>query len=120
MAGLADDSSTWLLERQLTPKFKRMGTMKEGCGGITEQIPFQGLAPEDIRASRTSLPGSWAAMRPGPTSFASASTPRHDRSNRADSRAQCPRCTSSTRPATELCCPSSLQAFRLRFAVADS
>ena len=56
----ADDRSTWLLERQLTPKFKRMGTMKEGCGGITEQIPFQGLAPEDILSAihQLNTPGS--------------------------------------------------------------
>lgn len=24
------------------------GTTKEGCGGLGEQIPYQGLAPEDI------------------------------------------------------------------------
>jgi hypothetical protein len=36
---------SWFLERGLTPKYAYMGSIKEGCGGLTEQIPFQGLDP---------------------------------------------------------------------------
>lgn len=39
---------TQLLERNYTPKFARMGTTREGCGGLTEQIFFQGLDPQSI------------------------------------------------------------------------
>ncbi|KAF7796015.1 hypothetical protein EIP86_007184 [Pleurotus ostreatoroseus] len=44
--GLGARFGTWLLERQLTPKYAYMGTNKEGCGGLTEQIPHQGLDPQ--------------------------------------------------------------------------
>jgi hypothetical protein len=37
---------TWLLERGLTPKYAYIGAVKEGCGGLTEQIPWQGLDPK--------------------------------------------------------------------------
>jgi hypothetical protein len=37
---------TWLIERQLTPKYGYMGTTKEGCGGLSEQIPYQNLDPQ--------------------------------------------------------------------------
>ena len=43
---LGSKFGTWLLERQLTPKYGYLGTNKEGCGGLTEQIPFQGLDPQ--------------------------------------------------------------------------
>ncbi|KAI0071986.1 thiamine diphosphate-binding protein [Panus rudis PR-1116 ss-1] len=46
--GLGSRFGTWLLERQLTPKYGYMGTNKEGCGGLTEQIPHQGLDPQSI------------------------------------------------------------------------
>ncbi|GMV98900.1 MAG: transketolase [Candidatus Hydrogenedentota bacterium] len=46
--GLGARYGTWLIERGLTPKFARMGVTKPGCGGIEEQVPFQGLAPYDI------------------------------------------------------------------------
>ncbi|TEB05166.1 transketolase [Coprinellus micaceus] len=39
--GLGSKFGTWLLERQLTPKYGYMGTTKEGCGGLWEQIPYQ-------------------------------------------------------------------------------
>ena len=45
---LGSKMGTWLLERHLTPKYGYMGTKKEGCGGLSEQIPFQGLAPSDV------------------------------------------------------------------------
>lgn len=38
--GLGSRLGTMLLERHLTPKFKRIGATKEGCGGLTEQIPW--------------------------------------------------------------------------------
>lgn len=44
--GLGSKFGTWLLERQLTPKYAYMGTTKEGCGGLWEQIPFQNLDPQ--------------------------------------------------------------------------
>lgn len=46
--GLGSKFGTWLLERQLTPKFGYMGSTKEGCGGLWEQIPHQGLDPQSI------------------------------------------------------------------------
>jgi len=46
--GLGSKMGTWLLERQLTPKYAYMGTTKEGCGGLQEQILNQNLDPEAI------------------------------------------------------------------------
>jgi len=46
--GLGSKFGSWLLERQLTPRFGYMGTVKEGCGGLQEQIPYQGLDPQSI------------------------------------------------------------------------
>ncbi|KAJ3556138.1 hypothetical protein NM688_g2190 [Phlebia brevispora] len=46
--GLGVRFGTWLLERQLTPKYAYIGTNKEGCGGLSEQIPHQGLDPQSI------------------------------------------------------------------------
>jgi len=46
--GLGSRFGTWLLERQLTPKYGYLGTSKEGCGGLQEQIPYQGLDPQSI------------------------------------------------------------------------
>ncbi|KAL4930415.1 thiamine diphosphate-binding protein [Aspergillus undulatus] len=37
-----------LLDRGLTPRFRMMGAVKEGCGGLYEQINAQGLGPNDI------------------------------------------------------------------------
>jgi transketolase len=45
---LGSKFGTWLLERQLTPRYGYMGTNKEGCGGMWEQIPHQGLDPQSI------------------------------------------------------------------------
>ncbi|KAG6849285.1 hypothetical protein H0H93_009766 [Arthromyces matolae] len=44
--GLGSKFGTWLLERRLTPKYGYMGSTREGCGGLWEQIPFQGLDPQ--------------------------------------------------------------------------
>lgn len=46
--GLGSKMGTWLLERDLTPRYGYMGTNREGCGGLSEQIPFQGLDPHSI------------------------------------------------------------------------
>lgn len=46
--GLGSKFGTWLLERQLTPRFGYMGATKEGCGGLWEQITFQNLDPQSI------------------------------------------------------------------------
>ncbi|MFC1799007.1 transketolase C-terminal domain-containing protein [Thermodesulfobacteriota bacterium] len=46
--GLGSKLGTWLLERNFTPKYAYMGTTKEGHGGLSEQIPYQGLSAEDI------------------------------------------------------------------------
>ena len=53
--GLGSKMGTWLLERRLTPKYGYMGTVKEGCGGLQEQIPHQGLDPDSIMAKVTQL-----------------------------------------------------------------
>ncbi|KAJ6549473.1 transketolase [Mycena sp. CBHHK59/15] len=46
--GLGSKFGTWLLERQLSPRFGYMGTTREGSGGLWEQIPHQGLDPQSI------------------------------------------------------------------------
>lgn len=46
--GLGSRLGTHLLERNLRPKYKTMGAIKEGCGGLYEQINAQGLGPDAI------------------------------------------------------------------------
>jgi len=46
--GLGIRYGSWLLERGYTPKFGYMGTWKDGMGGLSEQIPYQGLGSEAI------------------------------------------------------------------------
>jgi len=46
--GLGSRYGTWLLERGLTPKYAHLGTHKEGCGGLWEHFPHQGLDPVGI------------------------------------------------------------------------
>ncbi|KAJ6483828.1 thiamine diphosphate-binding protein [Mycena vitilis] len=46
--GLGSKMGTWLLERQLTPRYGYMGTTREGSGGLWEQIPHQSLDPQAI------------------------------------------------------------------------
>lgn len=53
--GLGSKMGSWLLERQLTPKFKYVGTAREGCGGLGEQIFHQHLDPESITKAIRSL-----------------------------------------------------------------
>ena len=53
--GLGSRFGTWLIERRLTPRYGYIGTVKEGCGGLQEQIPHQGLDPESIMLKVRSL-----------------------------------------------------------------
>jgi len=48
LTGLGIRYGTWLLENGLSPKYKYMGVLRPGEGGIQEHIPQQGLAPQDI------------------------------------------------------------------------
>jgi transketolase C-terminal domain/subunit len=48
--GLGSRYGTWLLERGFTPKYAYLGTHKEGCGGLWEQFPHQGIDPAGIMA----------------------------------------------------------------------
>jgi len=48
--GLGSRYGSWLLERGLTPKFAYIATHKEGCGGLWEQFPHQGIDPVGIIA----------------------------------------------------------------------
>ena len=47
--GLGARFGTWLMERGASTKFARMGTYRDGHGGLAEQIPYQGLGADDIR-----------------------------------------------------------------------
>ncbi|MBI4782201.1 MAG: transketolase [Oscillatoriophycideae cyanobacterium NC_groundwater_1537_Pr4_S-0.65um_50_18] len=55
--GLGSRFGSWLLERGYTPKFAYLGTHKEGCGGLWEQFPYQGLDPDGIMAKVKELVG---------------------------------------------------------------
>lgn len=46
--GLGSRYGTWLLERGFTPRYSHLGTYREGCGGLWEQFPHQGLDPDGI------------------------------------------------------------------------
>ncbi len=48
--GLGSRFGSWLLERGLTPKYAHLGTYHEGCGGLWEQFPHQGIDPAGIIA----------------------------------------------------------------------
>lgn len=47
--GLGIRYGSWLLERGFAPKYGYMGTWKDGMGGLSEQIPYQGLGMDAIR-----------------------------------------------------------------------
>ena len=55
--GLGSRYGSWLLERGFAPKFAHLGTHKEGCGGLWEQFPHQGLDPVGIMAKVKQLLG---------------------------------------------------------------
>ena len=44
-----------LLERSLTPKYAHIATHKEGCDGLWEQFPHQGIDPAGIMAKTKEL-----------------------------------------------------------------
>jgi len=47
-SGLGARFGTWLLERGTSTTYAHLGVTREGHGGITEQIPYQKLDPDDI------------------------------------------------------------------------
>jgi len=55
--GLGSRFGSWLLERGLTPKYAHLGVYHEGCGGLWEQFPHQGIDPDSIMAKVKSLVG---------------------------------------------------------------
>lgn len=55
--GLGSRFGTWLLERGYTPKFASLGTHEEGCGGLWEQFPHQGIDPTGIMTKVKELIG---------------------------------------------------------------
>ena len=46
---------TWLLERGHSPRYAHLGTYREGCGGLWEQFPHQGLSSDGIISHVRSL-----------------------------------------------------------------
>ena len=46
--GLGSRFGSWLLERGYAPKYAHLGTYREGCGGLWEQFPHQGIDPAGI------------------------------------------------------------------------
>ncbi len=55
--GLGSRFGSWLLERDLTPKYAYLGTYREGSGGLWEQYPHQGIDPDSIMAKVKQLAG---------------------------------------------------------------
>jgi transketolase len=55
--GLGSRFGSWLLERGFTPKYAYLGTHEEGCGGLWEQFPHQGIDPVGIMAKVKQLVG---------------------------------------------------------------
>nr|ATL64770.1 sesquiterpene synthase [Aquilaria sinensis] len=53
--GLGSRLGTHLLERNLTPRFKSIGAIKEGSGGLHEQVNAQGLGVDGIIAAIKSV-----------------------------------------------------------------
>lgn len=47
--GLGVRYGSWLLERGYAPKYGYMGTWKDGMGGLSEQIPYQGMGTDALR-----------------------------------------------------------------------
>merc|ERR1719346_329909 len=56
--GLGIRLGTWLMERELHPKFVRCGTHRDGCGGIWEHAYHQGFDSESIMAKVRPLAGN--------------------------------------------------------------
>lgn len=51
--GLGSKMGSWLLKHGLTPKFAHYGINREGSGGLWEQILYQKLGSDDIKAAIT-------------------------------------------------------------------
>ena len=54
-SGLGSRFGSWLLERGFSPRYASMGTVRQGDGGVAEQIGYQGLSPENIAEKIRSL-----------------------------------------------------------------
>jgi len=55
--GLGSRYGTWLLERGLAPRYAHIGSHREGCGGLWQQMEHQGLGPDGILAAVEKLAG---------------------------------------------------------------
>ncbi|OXH57137.1 hypothetical protein J004_01568, partial [Cryptococcus neoformans] len=60
--GLGSKFGTWLLERDLRPRYNYIGTSKEGCGGLGEQIGHQNLGSSDIALKLTPRQARWVEL----------------------------------------------------------
>lgn len=49
-SGLGSRYGTWLLKNGYTPTYDHLGTYREGCGGLGEQVVHQGCDPASIKA----------------------------------------------------------------------
>ena len=47
--GLGSRFGTWLLQRGFTPTYDHVGTHREGCGGLWQQMGHQGIDSEQIQ-----------------------------------------------------------------------
>lgn len=56
--GLGIRLGTWLLERELSPKYVRVGTHRQACGGLWEQAYHQGYDSESIIAKVREIMGT--------------------------------------------------------------
>mmetsp|Transcript_18830 Transcript_18830/g.21030 ORF Transcript_18830/g.21030 Transcript_18830/m.21030 type:complete len:643 (-) Transcript_18830:27-1955(-) len=60
--GLGVRFGTWLLERGLSPKFARIGTHEEGCGGLWQQAYHQGYDSKSVVTKVKQLVGLRARL----------------------------------------------------------
>lgn len=56
-SGLGARMGTWLLERGFAPRYAHLGTVREGNGGLAEQVLTQGLGQDDILKKVKELAG---------------------------------------------------------------
>lgn len=54
-SGLGSRYGTWLLENGFAPRYAHLGTYREGCGGLGEQVVHQGCDPAAIKAKVAEL-----------------------------------------------------------------
>lgn len=54
-SGLGIRFGTWLLKRGFKGTYDHLGATREGCGGLNEQILYQGLGPREIRSKIETL-----------------------------------------------------------------